>query len=99
MDEWEEWFERVWEFREEQLYPQLFGSSNTEGIYVLSFERFKERFRTDRVDPRWLHHGVLRFGSLKESGTQKFVTSGLSNSWEGDRPVRRASLALASSSC
>lgn len=86
MDEWQEWFERVWEYREEKLYPDLFGTRNTDGIYVLTFELFKERFDTNQIDPRWLNHGVLRYEPTAASPTWKYVSSGLSNAWEDDTP-------------
>jgi suppressor of fused protein SUFU len=86
VNEWQEWFERVWEYREETLYPQLFGTRNTEGIYVLTFELFEQRFKTNQIDPRWLNHGVLRYEPSTSSPTWKYVSSGLSNAWEDDRP-------------
>lgn len=86
MDDWQQWFERVWGFREEELYPRLFGVRNTEGIYVLTFDRFKKRFETDQVDPRWLTHGVLRYQPTPSSPSWKHATSGLSNPWEADGP-------------
>jgi hypothetical protein len=81
----EEWLERVWEYREEVLYPRLMGMPEGQsGIYLLTFERFRDRFDQDSIDPRWLHHGVLVYRS--PSSTVRYVTSGMSNAWEDDEP-------------
>ncbi|MBC7815651.1 MAG: suppressor of fused domain protein [Planctomycetaceae bacterium] len=85
-DDWQEWFERVWEFREESLYPVLFGTQSKGGIHTLTFERFESRFHQTNVDPRWLTHGVLVFPPTTTSPRWRFVTSGLSNAWEADGP-------------
>ena len=86
MDDSGDWFERVWEYREETLYPRLFGTQNQGGIYVLTFELFKNGFDAPDVDPRWLHHGVLVYPPSPTSRNWRYVTSGLSNAWEDDSP-------------
>jgi Suppressor of fused protein (SUFU) len=86
MDEWQEWFERVWTYREETLYPSLFGTQSDGGTYVLTFELFRDRFGQATVDPRWLHHGVLVYPPTQFTETWRFATSGLSNAWEADFP-------------
>jgi hypothetical protein len=87
MSEWEEWFERVWRYREETVYPRIFGTESEGGIYVLTFELFKERFGETSVDPRWLHHGILVYPPSEKTFTWRFVTSGLSNAWEAEHPA------------
>lgn len=82
----EDWFERVWEDREDTLYPRIFGTASEGGIYVLRHELFRDRFHQEEVDPRWLHHGVLVFPPAGGSSSWRYVTSGLSNDWEGDHP-------------
>jgi hypothetical protein len=42
--EWQDWFEKIWEYREETIYPEFFGELES-GIYTLSAE-----IRTGRID-------------------------------------------------
>ena len=86
MDQWEAWFERVWKYREETLYPRIFGAPSEGGIFVLSVDLFKSRFNEANVDPRWLTHGVLVFPPTEAVVSWRFVTSGLSNAWEAKEP-------------
>lgn len=86
MDDQDEWFERVWEFREETLYPRLFGTKSKNGIFTLSFEFFRDRFGESQIDPRWTSHGVLVFPPTEQESSWRYVTSGLSNEWEVDTP-------------
>lgn len=73
--------EEVWEFREESLYPQLFGELGR-GIFPLSFELFNEVLGQTDVDPRWLHLGVFEFSPTPQRSSWLYVTSGGSTSWE-----------------
>lgn len=72
--------EDVWAYREETLYPRLFGPERT-GIYVLDFDEFKALGAED-VDPRWLHLGVFEFAPTPVRNTWLYVTSGASTPWE-----------------
>lgn len=58
-----DWFERVWQYREEELYPSLFGSKRR-GIFTLESEMFTGIFKQESVDLRWLHYGVFEFYEL-----------------------------------
>ncbi|HEX7864365.1 MAG TPA: hypothetical protein VF555_05425 [Variovorax sp.] len=51
--------EEVWAYREETLYPQLFGERHN-GIYVLDHDDFGA-LGAESIDPRWLHLGVFEF--------------------------------------
>jgi hypothetical protein len=86
MEDWEHWFERVWRYRDETLFPRIFGTRSEGGIFVLTFDLFKDRFGEASVDPRWLNHGVLIFPPRALARSWRFVTSGLSNAWEAERP-------------
>ena len=77
--------EDSWEQREEQIYPALFGGTG-EGIYPLDASLFKNQFGVDDIDPRWLHYGVFKFAPTSERNTWVYVTSGMSNTWESDKP-------------
>jgi hypothetical protein len=81
-----DWFERIWEEREEQVYPELFGPAKG-GIYTLAPSVFLETFQQESFDPRWLHYGVFEVPPTPSRGSWLYVTSGLSNAWEDDEPV------------
>lgn len=73
--------EDVWKYREEKIYPALFGSVSR-GIFPLTQELFANRFGQDDVDPRWLFHGVFEFAPTAARQSWLYVTSGYSNPWE-----------------
>ncbi|WP_035058459.1 suppressor of fused domain protein [Andreprevotia chitinilytica] len=75
--------ESVWEYREEVLYPRLFGERRT-GIYVLDIEIFTEAFGQATLDPCWLHLGVFEFEPTAERGSWLYVTSGASTPWDSE---------------
>lgn len=72
--------ESVWAFREEVLYPQLFGVESR-GIFVLDQGDFAALGRAD-FDPRWLHLGILEYAPTAARPTWLYVTSGGSTPWE-----------------
>jgi hypothetical protein len=73
--------ELVWEYREEVVYPNLFGKTKR-GTFVLSSDLFTEVFKQSKIDPRWLHYGVIEFEPTTDRLTWLYVTSGASNPWE-----------------
>jgi hypothetical protein len=75
--------ESVWKYREEELFPKLFGEPRR-GIFPLSMELFTEVFKADAVDPRWLHLGVFEFAPSSKRDSWLYVTSGGSTPWESD---------------
>jgi hypothetical protein len=75
--------ESVWEYREEKLYPGLFGEPRR-GIFPLEMELFTDVFKQEDVDPRWLHLGVIEFAPSSERSSWLYVTSGGSTPWETD---------------
>ena len=79
------WFECVWAYREEKVYPSLFGP-DSKGIYPLSAEIFTGTFKQESIDPRWLHHGVIQFAPTVTRRSWLYVTSGMSNDWESELP-------------
>lgn len=81
-EEWEQWFQGVWEYREEQLYRGLFGDIGQK-IYTVPKDLF-EGLGVKELDPRWLVHGVLECPSSLQRPTWVYVTSGLSNPWGVD---------------
>ena len=81
----QEWFERVWEHREEVLYPSLFGHSSR-GIFPIQAEMLTGVFRQETFDARWLHCGVFEFAPTPTRDSWLYVTSGMSNDCDADRP-------------
>jgi hypothetical protein len=75
--------EAIWEYREEELYPQLFGKLSR-GIFPLTAELFTGVFKQDAIDPRWLHLGVLEFAPSADRKSWLYVTSGGSTPWESE---------------
>ena len=73
--------EKVWAFREEALYPQLFGKMSR-GIFPLTADMFEQVFHQSDIDPRWLHLGVMEFAPHEGRQSWLYVTSGGSTPWE-----------------
>lgn len=81
--DWQDWFERVWEHREEVLYPSLFGHSRR-GIFPIQAEMLTGLFKQETLDPRWLHYGVFEFAPTPARSSWLYVTSGMSNDWDAE---------------
>jgi hypothetical protein len=75
--------EEVWRFREEEVYPALFGRVER-GIFPLTQDLFGRRFGQHDIDPRWLFLGVFEFSPTPERDSWLYVTSGYSNPWDGE---------------
>ena len=84
-ERWQAWFEDAWAFREETLYPQLFGTLGP-GIYPLDSDLFVSLFHQNTLDPRWLNHGVFECAPTAGRSSWVYVSSGLSNAWEDSSP-------------
>jgi hypothetical protein len=79
------WFEETWRYRDTVLYPDQFGRNAGGSIIPIPYAAFSQ-MGIDKVDPRWLHCGVLTFPPTTKGMGSTFVTSGLSNAWDEDRP-------------
>jgi len=79
----EKMIERVWTYREEELYPSLFGDKS-EGIFVLTLDMFKTHFQCDDIDPHWLTYGVHVYEPTPDRDSWLYVTSGMSNPTDGE---------------
>lgn len=71
--------EEVWRIREEDIYPELFGTKSR-GIFTLDDGVFKQ-LGQDRLDPRWLSIGIWEFAPTEARSCWMYATSGLSNPW------------------
>ena len=83
-EDWQKWFERVWEYREEVLYPSLFGH-NSRGVFPVDAKMLTQTFKQESFDPRWLHHGVFEFAPTPSRVSWLYVTSGMSNDWLAEK--------------
>ena len=83
--------ERAWAQREEVVYPGLFGTLEP-SIAPLEATVFRDMFRQDAVDPRWLHVGVMVAPPTASRASWIYVSSGLSNPWERDEPEELSGL-------
>ena len=81
----EDFLERVWANREEQIYPELFGELGS-GIFTLDVDTFENVFGKS-PDPRWLFTGVFECPPGSKHTDWIYVSSGLSNPWEQDEPA------------
>ncbi len=72
--------ERVWALREDEIYPDLFGTPSR-GVFPLTPDIFRSLDRQD-PDPRWLTYGVFEYGPTPARTSWLYVTSGYSNPWE-----------------
>ena len=66
--------EEVWAYREETLYPQLFGEKRS-GIYVLDFDVFSSLGAED-IDPAWLQ-GKTRIGVTAGASAPEVLVQGV----------------------
>lgn len=78
------WFEAVWGDREERIYPQLFGSVG-DRIFPAAATVFTDLFKQS-FDPRWLRCGVFQSPPNQSHDSWLYVSSGLSNDWDAERP-------------
>jgi hypothetical protein len=80
---WQAWFEELWAFREERVYPAFFGASPVRA-QPLTQEVFAS-LGVETPDPRFLTHLVLEFAPTPERPHTLYATSGMSNPW-GENP-------------
>jgi hypothetical protein len=80
-----QWFESVWSDREDRVYRALFGDLGA-GVFTAgaaTYDRYGKQ-----PHPGWLNHGVFACPPSASRGSWLYVTSGLSNPWNLDRPGR-----------
>jgi hypothetical protein len=81
--DWQKWFEEIWERREEYFFRGFFGDMG-KGIYTLTQQTFAAIGVAD-PDPRFLFHGVFECPPSERHADWIYVSSGMSNAW-GDSP-------------
>jgi len=80
-----QWFEQVWSDREDRVYRSLFGDLG-QGVYAAG-PKVYERFGKE-PHPGWLNHGVFVCPPSAARRSWLYATSGLSNPWNLDAPMR-----------
>jgi hypothetical protein len=85
-DAWQKWFEGVWNDREERVYRNAFGDLGG-GVFPATAAHFQRLKQTAR-HPGWLHHGVFACPPNGSRTHWCYVTSGLSNPWNLEAPMR-----------
>jgi hypothetical protein len=81
-ENWQKWFEGIWEDREEKFYPSIFGPLD-KGMFPLQEAAFKS-IGVPLPDPRFLFHGVLVSPPNDFRKTFLYVTTGMSNALGAD---------------
>jgi hypothetical protein len=81
--EFRDWFETLWTDREDRVYRSIFGDLGP-GVFTAG-EKVFERYGKD-VHPGWLNHGVFACPPHEERESWIYVTSGLSNPWNLEKP-------------
>lgn len=79
------WFEEVWHYRDNVVYTAELGGDAPRSIITIPYVAFAQ-MGAERIDPRWLHCGVLMFHPTATRNAFTFVTTGLSNAWDSRRP-------------
>jgi hypothetical protein len=74
--------ESVWEFRDRQLYPELFGTVGRGGFSIPE-DTFR-RLTAGEIDPRWLQLGVFEYAPSATRKSWLYVSSGGSTPWDAD---------------
>lgn len=83
-DPQQRWFLECWQQREDNVYPSLFGDIG-QGVHTATAEHFA-RLKQKAQHPGWLHHGVFACPPSGDRQHWCYVTSGLSNPWNLDKP-------------
>jgi hypothetical protein len=81
----DDWFESTWRYREKLLYPAYLACQTDGSIITIPYVAFAQ-MGAEQVDPRWLHCGVVTFPPAPKRVGFTWMTSGLSNAWNDDRP-------------
>lgn len=80
----QQFLEKVWAAREDEIYPQLFGPI-TQVPHTLTEDLFR-RIGVEQIEPFWLTHSVLESPPTASRPHWVYVTSSLSNPW-GEGPA------------
>lgn len=83
IEETPDWLEKIWEHRDEILYPSLFGP-HSQGFFPVPAAVLNQ---TGLADERLSTCGVFSFAPTPDRSTWVYVSSGLSNEWFKEKPV------------
>ncbi|NWJ48172.1 MAG: suppressor of fused domain protein [Chloroflexi bacterium] len=81
----DEWFQRIWEEREEKIYTELFGKL-PETVIRLHEQALKAILGAEaKILPEWLHYGVIEIAPNAHHSDWLYVTTGFSQPWNIDK--------------
>ncbi|MEI7556180.1 suppressor of fused domain protein [Candidatus Chlorohelix sp.] len=81
----DEWFQKIWEEREEKIYPELFGKL-PETVIRLQEQALKAILGADaKILPEWLHYGVIEIAPNAHHADWLYITTGFSQPWNLDK--------------
>lgn len=83
-DDFSAWFEAVWNDRDDRAYADTFGTANRKR-YPAWPALYEQELQIPPVVSGWLHHTVVEVDRQQGPG-KLYVTSGLSNPWNLDKP-------------
>lgn len=83
-DAFSEWFEQVWNTRDDEVYREVFGVEDRKR-YPAWPEIYEQELQIPPVVGGWLHHTVVEV-TRTDGGGKLYATSGLSNPWNLDAP-------------
>ena len=82
------WFQEIWRDREERAYPELFGKLPST-LIPLRLEKLRSILGSGvTIDDNWLHYAVVEVAPNQQHDDWLYVTTGLSQPWKIDDPVK-----------
>jgi len=80
-----DWAARAGRYREEVLYPPLFGPAHSRA-FPIPEDIVSGLFKPESFKPQWLQQAVIEFAPTKPRPSWLYATSGLSDAWEAESP-------------
>jgi hypothetical protein len=80
-----DWAARAGRYREEVLYPPLFGPAYSRA-FPIPEDIVSGLFKQESFKAHWLQQAVIEFAPTKPRPSWLYATSGLSDAWEAESP-------------
>ena len=88
-----DWAARAGRYREEVLYPPLFGPAYSR-TFPVPENMMRGLFKQASFKPHWLQQAVIEFAPARPRTSWLYATSGLSDAWEVESPNAMAPAGL-----
>ena len=88
-----DWAARAGRYREEVLYPDLFGPAYSR-TFPIPENMMRGLFKQEFFQPRWLQQAVIEFAPARPRTSWLYATSGLSDAWDAESPNAMAPAGL-----